>query len=114
MHVRLCAAQFARLSGSRSALQHKAPRARSRATTVCRAVGLRLYTKPNCPLCDGLQEKLTAVRSKAAFTGGFWAAVDVEVWPSSVSGCLQLRASKRAQSCCAVCIVLHDSIVQCS
>jgi hypothetical protein len=45
----------------------------------CRAVALQVYVKPDCPLCDGIVEKLAAIRSKADFAGGFWADATVQV-----------------------------------
>ena len=43
------------------------------------AFRLALYTKPGCPLCDGLQEKLEAVVARARFLPGPLSAAQLEV-----------------------------------
>ena len=43
------------------------------------AFRLALYTKPGCPLCDGLQEKLEALVARARFLPGPLSAAQLEV-----------------------------------
>lgn len=58
---------------------------------ACR-VGVRVLSKPDCPLCDGLVGKLGSLQRKAAFTGGFWADATVEVLPlARTAAPVQLR-----------------------
>jgi len=61
----------------------------------CRATQLVLYSKQECPLCAGLQEKLRALQAKAQFAPGFWADVELEVWPSRAAT-LRMRPPRDA------------------
>jgi hypothetical protein len=43
------------------------------------ALSLRIYSSEECPLCDGLKEKLDALRERAKFQLDIWANMQVEV-----------------------------------
>lgn len=38
-----------------------------------------VFTKPECPLCEGLVDKLKAIRMKAEFQPGFWSGMETTV-----------------------------------
>lgn len=46
------------------------------------ALSLRIYSSEDCPLCDGLKEKLEALRERAQFQPDMWANMQVEVRPN--------------------------------
>lgn len=52
---------------------------------------LLLYTKPGCPLCQGLEKKLADLKSRAAFMQGSVMA-DLELEVRDISGDQQLEA----------------------
>lgn len=48
-------------------------------------LGLVLYSKPDCSLCDGMKEKLEAVMDASHFTSGLLSNVDLEVRDISIN-----------------------------
>lgn len=43
------------------------------------ALRVQLLTRPDCPLCDGMADKLAALVSKANFEAGLWTNAEVQV-----------------------------------
>lgn len=43
------------------------------------ALSLRVYSSADCPLCDGLKEKLEALRERGKFQQDIWSNMRIEV-----------------------------------
>ncbi|GBF90028.1 hypothetical protein Rsub_02735 [Raphidocelis subcapitata] len=63
--------------------------ARRRAVARAAAQRLVLYTKPDCPLCDGLKDKLTALIDRAAFVPSALTDAQLEVRDISANAAWQ-------------------------
>lgn len=49
--------------------------------TATAALSLRIYSSEDCPLCDGLKDKLEALRERGKFQQDIWANMEIEVRP---------------------------------
>ena len=43
------------------------------------ALSLRVYSAEDCPLCDGLKDKLEALRERGKFQQDMWSNMQIEV-----------------------------------
>lgn len=46
------------------------------------ALNVKIFSAQNCPLCDGLKEKLEALRQRSQFQEDIWTGMQIEVCSS--------------------------------
>lgn len=79
----------ASIARSKNTLNVRPDRHRCPSRYVVSRAGLnfKIYSAEDCPLCDGLKDKLEALKQRSQFQEDFWTGMTIEVCQLESSDC---------------------------